>query len=139
MTKIEKKILASIWLQFSKNTNSKFEKKIVLLRDRATLPLFDLSPNTTIYAQRLLSGSMSQWPNSRRFFGHRPISRPKIENFTITKCFSFSILHTHTKFQASRFNNKKKFVKVIDPLKRWLQKQAWIKWSLLISSVINKY
>ena len=55
-------------------------------------------------------------PNSRRFFGRRPISRPEIKNFTITKCFFFSILHTHTKFHASRFNNKKKYLKVVDPL-----------------------
>ena len=29
-----------------------------------------------------------------------------------------SILHTHAKFQASRFNNKKKYLKVADPLKK---------------------
>ena len=59
-------------------------------------------------------------PNSCRFFGRRPISRPKIKNFTVTKCFYFSILHTHTNFQASRFNNKKKYLKVVDPLKMYL-------------------
>ena len=32
----------------------------------------------------------------------------KIENFTLTKCFYFSILHTPAKFQASWFNNKRK-------------------------------
>ena len=32
----------------------------------------------------------------------------KIENFTYTKCFYFFILHTPAKFQASRFNNKRK-------------------------------
>ena len=32
----------------------------------------------------------------------------KIENFTLTKCFYFSILHTPVKFQASIFNNKRK-------------------------------
>ena len=41
------------------------------------------------------------------FFGCRPTSRPKIENFTRTKCFYFLILHTPAKFQASRFNSKK--------------------------------
>ena len=39
MAKIEKNFFASIWLQFSKKTNSKFEKN-VLLRGRATLPLW---------------------------------------------------------------------------------------------------
>ena len=41
-------------------------------------------------------------------FGRRPISRPKIENFTRTKCYLFSILYRSFKFQASRFNNIKK-------------------------------
>ena len=61
-------------------------------------------------------------PNLRRFFARRPISRPKIENFPRTKCQGISILHTHAKFQAYRFNNKKKYPKVVDPLNsfsRW--------------------
>ena len=40
-------------------------------------------------------------------FSRRPISKPKIENFTGTKCNLFSILYTAAKFQASRFNNIK--------------------------------
>ena len=77
-----------------------------------------------IWAQTQLCRPSGYWvdlwagrPNLRRFFGRRPISRPKIENFPWTKCFYFSILHTHSKFQASRFNNKKKYPKVADPLK----------------------
>ena len=50
-------------------------------------------------------------------FGRRPISRLKIENFTVTKCYLFSILYTPAKFQASRFNNKNKIAKSVDPLK----------------------
>ena len=50
-------------------------------------------------------------------FGRRPISRLKIENFTIIKCYLFSILYTFAKFQASRFNNKNKIAKSVDPLK----------------------
>ena len=37
-------------------------------------------------------------------FGRMPIFRPKIENFTLAKCYLFSILYTPAKFQASRFN-----------------------------------
>ena len=50
-------------------------------------------------------------------FGRRPISRLKIENFTITKCYLFSILNTPANFQPSRFNNKNKIAKLVDPLK----------------------
>ena len=49
-------------------------------------------------------------------FGRRPISRPKIENFIGPKCYLFLILYTPAKFQASRFNNKKKISKSVDPL-----------------------
>ena len=52
-------------------------------------------------------------------FGRRPISRLKIENFTLTKCYLFSILYTPAKFQASRFNNKNKITKSVDPLSIW--------------------
>ena len=50
-------------------------------------------------------------------FGRRPIFRPKIENFTGTKFYLFSILYTPANFQASRFNNIKKIAKSVDPLK----------------------
>ena len=48
-------------------------------------------------------------------FGVRPISRPKIENFTIKKHL-FPILYTPAKFQASSFNNKKKVLTLAEPL-----------------------
>ena len=50
-------------------------------------------------------------------FDRRPISRPKIENLTRTKCYLFSILYASAKFQASRFNNIKNIAKSVDPLK----------------------
>ena len=59
MAKIEKKKFASISLQFSK-------KKLIQNRKKTfcygveLLFFFDLSPNTTMYAQRLLSGYLSQ-------------------------------------------------------------------------------
>ena len=49
-------------------------------------------------------------------FGRRPISRPKIENFTRTKCYLFSILYTPTKLQTSRFNNFQKIANSVDPI-----------------------
>ena len=49
--------------------------------------------------------------------GRRPISRPKIENFTQTKCYLFSILYTLTKLQDSRFNNFQKIANSVDPIK----------------------
>ena len=48
-------------------------------------------------------------------FGSIPIPRPKIEYFTLTKCYLFSILYTAAKFQASRFNNSKEIAKSVDP------------------------
>ena len=119
MAKIEKIFFASIWLQFSKKLIRNLKKTFCYGVE--LLFLFD-------WAQTQLCRPSGYWvdlwagrPNLRRFFGRRPISRPKIENFPRTKCFYFSILHTHTKFQASRFNNKKKkYPKVADPLKRTL-------------------
>ena len=91
----------------NKKTNSKFTKN-VLLRGRATLSLlFEPKHN-------YVGPAVTEWIYEpvglirADFFGRRPISRPKIENFTVPKCFYFSNLHTRTKFQASRFNNKKK-------------------------------
>ena len=55
------------------------------------------------------------WTGRPMVFGRRPIFIPKIENFTRTKCYLFSIIYTSVKFQASRFNNKK-IAKSVHPL-----------------------
>ena len=83
--------------------------------------LFEISPNTTILCRPSGYGdylwARPSRPTPHMVFGCRPISRLKIENFPWTKCKGISILHTRSKFQASRFNNKKFiFLNVADPL-----------------------
>ena len=76
--------------------------------DEATLPLWNEPKHN--YVGPLVTemnavpvGLRNAWFSAVGLFLGR-----KIENFTLTKCFYFSILHTPAKFQASRFNNKRK-------------------------------
>ena len=114
MAKIEI-FLLKIWFQFSKKTNSKFGK-VFLLRGKATLPLWNEPKHNYVGLAVKEFYLWARRPTPRMVFDRRPISRPKIENFTRTKCWGISILHMHEQFQASRFNNKKKYPKVVDPL-----------------------
>ena len=76
--------------------------------DETTLPLWNESKH--YYVGPLVTemnavpvGLRNAWFSAVGLFLGR-----KIKNFTLTKCFYFSILHTPAKFQASIFNNKRK-------------------------------
>ena len=76
---------------------------------------FKMSRHTTMYMPNGYGDYL--WAGRPSVFGRRPIFKPKIENFLFIKCYLFPILYTPAKFQASRFNNKRKIAKSVDPLK----------------------
>ena len=116
MAKIEKNFFASIWLQFSKKLIRNLKKNF-LLRGRATLPLWFkpkhnyVGPAVTEWIYEPVGLICAGFSAVGLFLGRKSKISHK------TQCFYFSILHTHAKFQSSRFNNKKKYLKVADPLK----------------------
>ena len=102
----EKKFTWNLTSVFLK-TRSKFQN-VFLSMDEATLPLWNehkhnyVGPPVT-EMNAVPVGLRRAWFSAVGLFLGR-----KIENFTYTKCFYFFILHTPAKFQASRFNNKRK-------------------------------
>ena len=78
-----------------------------MLRGKATLPLW-FKPSHDYVGPAV----------TEIIYGPEGLIRARFSAVGLFLGRKLKILHTHAKFQSSRFNNKKKYLKVADPLEK---------------------